>query len=315
MPKIPSIPRISIVVPFGSEIRSIDNKLAFEDTLVSVLANRPAGCEILVVHNRNYDDPFELKDEVRFVLADSPSSIDLIAAGAKAARGRFVHVLAPGFQAIEDWTETALQKFDDRNVGVVAPAIHNLTDRQPDGVIAAGWQDTRTRLCQPIKAHPGNAKAGSIGAYLQASFWRRNLLRSLTNAFQSHSMVESTYAYGHLARTAGWRCDVADSSIVTTELATAAWDPSSYDRGRKLSAVRAAITRSNQKMPLVSNIWHVLRNPRSIGETLGQVSYRGRLASTKRRLQISEVETCVESSVLAMPKRTAASKINRRRAA
>lgn len=296
MPKIPSIPRISIVVPVGSSIRS------FEDTLVSVLENRPAGCEILVAHDGNYDDPFNLDGEVRFVKHHSAATIDLITAGIAAASGQFVHVLTPGFQAIEDWTEPALDLFSRSDVAVVAPAIHQTDVRGIGPLVAAGWRDTQARMCQAINRE--KTVNGLVdGAYLQASFWRRDLLRSLGHAFQGQSVRESSYAYGHLATNAGWKCLSADKSIVTTGMSVLDWDASSFGRGRQLRAIRSAITGSDTKFSLLSNLVRTIAQPGKIGETLGQACYRGKLASTKRRLQIDEVATYQESSIVTMPQR------------
>ena len=77
MTKTTSIPRISIVVPVGSNLE------AFEDTLASVLQNRPVASEILVAHDGHYTDPFQLGDEVTFVTSDSASTVDLVMAGAR----------------------------------------------------------------------------------------------------------------------------------------------------------------------------------------------------------------------------------------
>ena len=55
--------RLSIIIPV------LGNPTRLDDTLVSVLENRPANCEIIVVHTRPYDDPYELSGEVRFLKA------------------------------------------------------------------------------------------------------------------------------------------------------------------------------------------------------------------------------------------------------
>ncbi len=77
------MPRLSIVIPVVGDPRHLD------DTLVSVLQNRPDDCEILVVHNRPYDDPYELSDEVRFVEARRGSRlVDCLNVGIAASRAR-----------------------------------------------------------------------------------------------------------------------------------------------------------------------------------------------------------------------------------
>jgi len=55
------VPRLSIVIP------CLGGAAEFDATLVSVLQHRPADCEVLVIHNEPYDDPYALGHEVRFV--------------------------------------------------------------------------------------------------------------------------------------------------------------------------------------------------------------------------------------------------------
>src|SRR5215469_5135348 len=86
-----SVPRLSIIIP------TLGNWEVLENTLVSVLQNRPSLSEVVVVHNSHYEDPYDLKDEVRFVEAPSGSRlVDLINAGLAAARSELIHVLACG---------------------------------------------------------------------------------------------------------------------------------------------------------------------------------------------------------------------------
>ena len=59
------MPRLSIVIPVLGDPQQLD------DTLLSVLENRPARCEIVVVHNRPYHDPYHLCEEVRFIQAEA----------------------------------------------------------------------------------------------------------------------------------------------------------------------------------------------------------------------------------------------------
>ena len=53
--------RLTIILPaLGSDTQ-------LEETLVSVLQNRPDDSDVLVVHPGNYDDPYELAGEVNFL--------------------------------------------------------------------------------------------------------------------------------------------------------------------------------------------------------------------------------------------------------
>ena len=59
----------------GYEVLSATGAIeALESTLVSVLENRPRDCEVIVVSNRKYDDPYSLAGEVTFIEADRRSS-------------------------------------------------------------------------------------------------------------------------------------------------------------------------------------------------------------------------------------------------
>src|SRR5437016_2690011 len=58
-----NVARLSIVIPV------LGNAADLERTLVSVLSNRPRGCEILAVTNTPYPDPYNLSGEVRFLEA------------------------------------------------------------------------------------------------------------------------------------------------------------------------------------------------------------------------------------------------------
>ena len=77
------VPRLSIVLPV------LGPPVQMEDALVSVLENRPSDCEILVVHNEPYDDPYDLKNEVCFIEAPRDSRwVDAINLGLAVSRSR-----------------------------------------------------------------------------------------------------------------------------------------------------------------------------------------------------------------------------------
>ena len=55
------VPRLSIIIP------CLGGGAEFDGTLVSVLQNRPADCEVIVAHTDDYGDPYALRGEVEFV--------------------------------------------------------------------------------------------------------------------------------------------------------------------------------------------------------------------------------------------------------
>ena len=62
-------PRLSIVIPTPGDTA------AMEETLVSVLEHRPDDCEIVVALGCDYADPWNIREEVRFVQAPAGSSL------------------------------------------------------------------------------------------------------------------------------------------------------------------------------------------------------------------------------------------------
>lgn len=131
--------RLSILIPF------VGNTKLLEDTLVSVLENRPDESEVLVVLGRRYEDPYELGDEVRFLQAPRRTNlVGCLNLGIGMCRSEVVHILACGTQVVEGWAEAALGHFADPRVACVAPLV--LDARCPDRVIAAG-----------VEYHPGGA--------------------------------------------------------------------------------------------------------------------------------------------------------------
>ena len=103
------MPRLAIVI---SAAGSVD---ALEATLVSVLENRPAGCEVLVALTRPYADPYDLKDEVRFLTPPRRTSpVAALNLALASVQSPVVHVLAAGCVVSEGWTNAALSHFADR---------------------------------------------------------------------------------------------------------------------------------------------------------------------------------------------------------
>ncbi len=261
------IPRLSIIVPIGRDLA------AFERTLISVLENQPAGSEILVSHDGSYDDPFQLCDEVRFVVANSKTLVDLVVAAAAEARGRYVHVLAEGICATCGWTEEALEKFEHFDTGVVAPVIR---DAKSGKIVAAGWHDGRDRLCKAACQGWDEIESGSpklIGAYLQASFWRREVIRTVADAYIGCDSIEAAYAYEHLIRAAGWRCVLATECDVLCDHGDLAWDASSLGRGKRLRSIRNHFSSGGWSKSLSSSVGAAIANmfqPGWVAEAIGQ---------------------------------------------
>jgi hypothetical protein len=202
--------RLSIIVPYDRD------EASFESTLVSVLENRPEFCEVIVSHDGGYHDPFDLSDEVRFVVAPGSDRLDLIRAGVSASMGRVTHVMTGGVRATENWTDQPVEMFEQSDLGAVAPMIRRLSS---DGaLIAAGWRDAGGRLQQPIgegeKTLSRRDQASIQGVYMTASFWRRSTLESMLEIPVSDADGAVDYILAHALNRSAWRCRVADGSEV-----------------------------------------------------------------------------------------------------
>ena len=167
------MPRLTIVIP------AVDGIPSLESTLVSVLENRPDACEVIVVLNQAYDDPYELKDEVRFVRADAGAGLAACAAmGVAHSRAPVVHLLASGCEVSDGWAAAALEHFDDPQVGAVAPLVIDKQDRRT--VHAAGVRYGAggvRRLAKPkLAAVEKRGAARILGPSYRAAFYRKTLV-------------------------------------------------------------------------------------------------------------------------------------------
>lgn len=171
------VPRLSIVIP------CLGGAAEFDETLVSVLQNRPARCEVLVVHAQPYDDPYGLQDEVRFIrVSGRPSLVQLANAGVSAASGDVVHILSCRMNVQEGWTESALSHFEQSDVAAVTPLVVDALHGQ---VAAAGVNyslaGSRKIVGQGIELKNTRrlSKLHAAGPTLDAGFYRRETLLAI----------------------------------------------------------------------------------------------------------------------------------------
>jgi len=174
------VPRLSIVIP------CVGGAAEFDGTLVSILQNRPADCEVLVVHTEPYNDPYSLTGEVRFIEAEfneaQESLVGLLNLAVEAAQGEVLHIVGCGLEVIENWTEAALEHFCDQEVAAVSPAIVT-ADRQ--SLVAAGvyWSLGGVRCVvsdrRVIERGSGRLRSRIQGPTLAAAFYRRDVIAAL----------------------------------------------------------------------------------------------------------------------------------------
>ena len=184
--------RLSIVIP------CLGDAAEFDGTLVSVLQNRPADCEVLVAHRQPYDDPYRLRGEVRFLHCQAHSLVELLNGAIAEAAGEVLHVVGCGLEATENWAAAALSHFADPDVASVSPLV---LARDRERVAAAGvrWTlggarrvVTDSRLLAPGS---GRLRAKIIAPTLVAGFYRRDVLVAL-GGFEAAMGAHADIAWG-----------------------------------------------------------------------------------------------------------------------
>jgi len=195
--------RLSIIVPLLGDLKRL------EDTLVSVLENRPNQTQIVVVLNRPYDDPYDLHDEVDFVEAPTGAGlVDCFDWGVSAAEASIVHLLAPGIEATAGWAEAALEHFDADEVAAVAPLLIDRND--PSRILSAGLSYTAAgaieRLAIAQRLDAGLADSSRLlGPELLAGFYRRDILKSVCTMGERRCHLVAAADLALSLRHAGYR--------------------------------------------------------------------------------------------------------------
>lgn len=169
--------RLAIIIPHFGDVPALEN------TVASVLANRPRDCEVLVVLLRPYCDPYGVGGEVRFVSAEGRRGLaGAVNQGVRLSDAPAIHVLLCGAEVQEGWADAPLARLEDPRIASVAPLVLDMD--APDRIVAAGLAYHVGGAAVPLAA--GQA-ADSVGANARrvlaphpaAAFYRRSCLEAL----------------------------------------------------------------------------------------------------------------------------------------
>lgn len=211
------MPKLSIVIP------ALDSLELLEGTLVSVLQNRPDECELVVLLNRAYDDPYDLGGEVRFVVLPEMNTLgSALRSALELCRGSILHVLSAGVEVEEGWADAALRHFQDNRVAAVAPLV--LRSRAEEVVWSCGLEygagGTRRRRCCGQSLDQLRSGGDILGPSLYAAFYRTEVLRALPAPFDDRVTAELLDVDVALQlRAAGYRSVVEPRSFTYREAA------------------------------------------------------------------------------------------------
>jgi hypothetical protein len=218
------MPRLSIVI---SPAGSVD---ALEETLLSVLENRPADAEVIVALDAPYADPYQLQGEVRFVETAKASQLDCILAGIDTAKADVINLLKAGCTIREGWTELAVRHFADRSVAAVAPAIYRF--QRPEQPIASGVGYKAGGARYLVSPSGGDSTAHPVfGACAAAGFFRASLLRSVGGFDRAVGDNLADVDLAWRLRAAGFRTMHEPRSIVYMQPALLRSSEGAWERG------------------------------------------------------------------------------------
>lgn len=223
------MPRLSIIIPVVGSHDGLD------DTLVSVLENRPAQCEILVVHTRPYADPYDLSAEVRFIRAPRWAGlVGCLELALEQADSPIFHVVSCGVEVHPGWADAAMRRFHDPSVGAVAMAI--VDRRDPQQVLSAGLEyrieGTIGRFARGV-AYPLATEddANFCGPDLLGAFYRSSALQAVGGFCRWSTAAAVGVDVALAIQQAGLRCELEQGSLARADLAMLHRD-SAFARGR-----------------------------------------------------------------------------------
>ena len=218
--------RLSIVIPVLGDPRQLD------DTLLSVLESRPIGCEILVVHNQPYHDPYHLGGEVRFLAAERGAKlVECLNQGLAASKAPVVHILTCGVQVCPGWAAAALRRFGDPDIAAVGALVVHRHDRRKIVSAGVGYGADGTAWRIEQLAESGEAAPDFCGPDTLAAFYRRSLVQSRGgfSSWAGDSLAGIDLALA--LRQAGFRCVLEPRCITHVDPAATYVEPA-FRRGR-----------------------------------------------------------------------------------
>ncbi len=325
--------RLSIVIPV------VGNSKQLDDTLVSVLENRPANCEVLVVHNEPYNDPYELAGEVQFIQAEREAGFaECLNLGLAACQAPVVHVLTCGVTVRAGWADAALCHFRNAEIGGVAALVLHRTDNQKAVSTGLDYRADKQKVvsagidyrAEGSVLRVGQGETAETIVADQDDFHAPDTLA----AFYRTSAVQAvggfpTWTHGALAavdvamslRHAGFRCVVEPACVAAADIA-AARDERGFRHGRHSERLFWRWTSHRRVGSIAAHValvagecvimvWRPLMLLQLFGRFCGVII----AALAKRRLEPMQADDAESSPILPLPHFDAATRQARRRAA
>lgn len=207
--------RLSIVVPLKH-----GDVLAFEDTLASILRNRPRSSQVVVAHDGMYSDPHDLKSlGVQVVrVADARTYGELYFASLSHCTSTIVHWLRPGVMVDDGWAESAVDQFENGQVASVTPLL--VSERHPDRILTAGVTcggGFRLKLVGTGNRCDSGSRLTPLGPSAWAGFFRRSCLRIVAIQMSASPAANFDLELALNFRALGWLNVVDLNSVISME--------------------------------------------------------------------------------------------------
>ena len=198
------MPRLSTIIPHRG------NTLALENTILSVLENQTDDCEVILVHDGSYSDPYNLSDELLIIEEQTDNPVTLLNVGLMAACSPTICVLTPG-ATLQDgsWITAVKQINSSRGVGAVA--VETLCgSASAFGITAKATKDSSYMQRGTVDQKRQSAVAGPS---LMAGFYDRKTLLALDGWNEQLSWENADIEMALLLNHLGIHCELAPVQV------------------------------------------------------------------------------------------------------
>ncbi len=198
------MPRLSTIIPHRG------NTLALENTILSVLENQTDDCEVILVHDGSYSDPYNLSDELLIIEEQTDNPVTLLNVGLMAACSPTICVLTPGATLQNGtWITAAKQINSARGVGSVA--VETLCGSNSTfGISAKATKDSSYLQRGTVDQ---KRQAAVAGPSLTAGFYDRKTLLALDGWNEQLSWENADIEMALLMDRLGIHCELAPVQI------------------------------------------------------------------------------------------------------
>lgn len=279
------MPRLSIIIPHRR------NDVELENTILSVLENKPSDSEVIVVHDGSYANPYQLQDEVLLIRDQSSTDVGMINRALMVARAQIVCLLCNGATVYgERWSEEAVDRMQhDLEIAAISPtSMEALSHKTVSGIDVSHFH-LRPVLSQSHAEIKSNGELS--GPSLSCGFYRRKILTAVGGWNESVHWDNIDIELAMLLNALGLKCEsLSSQSAKIATLVPKAWNLADIQQIAAL-AVAYGLRSSKFVTAMVDLVRGSLSGKplRSIAWAKGILS-RGHATEVSRRLKAAREE-------------------------